>query len=233
VTELGGAGATGPGAAGGVGPGAVRAGAGAGAVVGVGPGAVVAVVGASGVGKDALIGAARTRLGTAAVFPRRVVTRPPGPGEDHEPMDEATFAEADARGDFAAQWRAHGLRYGLRASIDDDVRAGRTVVANVSRGVLDALDARYAHLVVVRVSVSDAVRAERLRARNREPADEVARRLARADPAPDHRADVEIRNDGSVAQGGAQLAGVVLAVGGGVPEGSLPAAPARSAPGVP
>ncbi|WP_035743399.1 phosphonate metabolism protein/1,5-bisphosphokinase (PRPP-forming) PhnN [Arthrobacter sp. MA-N2] len=174
-------------------------------------GAFLAIVGASGVGKDALISYARERLAAAAVyFPRRVITRREGAGEDHEPIDEAGFAAGCACGDFAVSWRAHGLGYGIPAAVDDEIRSGRTVVANVSRGVLGVLAARYPRLVVVRVTVSDDVRASRLRGRGREAVHDIAQRLARTDPAPDHPVDVEIRNDGTVAEGGDRLLRAIM-----------------------
>lgn len=177
----------------------------------IGPGAFVAVVGASGVGKDALITAARAQCGPAAQFPRRVITRPPGPGEDFDSLSEAAFADADARGEFAVSWRAHGLAYGIPVWVDGPVRAGQVVVANVSRGAVGALRERYDRVVVVRITVSDAVRAQRLQARSRESSSDIAGRLARADPAPERVADHEIRNDATVAEGGAALLAVVTA----------------------
>ncbi|WP_415853892.1 phosphonate metabolism protein/1,5-bisphosphokinase (PRPP-forming) PhnN [Sinomonas sp. G460-2] len=179
-----------------------------------GPGPFLAVVGASGVGKDALISYARERLDSGAVsFPRRVITRAAGAGEHHEPIAEEAFAEACAGGAFAVWWRAHGLGYGIPAAVDDEIRAGRAVVANVSRGVLGALAARYERFVVVRVTVSDEVRAQRLHGRGREALHDIAQRLARADPAPLHPADVEIRNDGTVAEGGRALVRAILGAG--------------------
>lgn len=176
----------------------------------VGPGALVAVVGASGAGKDTLIDYARARVDGRAVFPRRVVTRPAGPGEDHEPMDEQSFAEACQRDAFALTWRAHGLLYGIPAAVDTDVRSGRVVVVNVSRTVLDLLANRYARLVVVHVSVSEDVRIARLHARGRESTVAVRERLARPAPAPERRPDLEIRNDGPIEHSGAQLVQAVL-----------------------
>jgi ribose 1,5-bisphosphokinase len=173
------------------------------------PGAFVAVVGASGVGKDALLAEARARCGPGAHFPRRVITRPPGPGEDFESVSEAAFEETERRGGFAVSWRAHGLAYGIPAAVDGPIRAGEVVVANVSRGAIGALEERYARVVVVRITVSETVRATRLRARGRERADAVDRRLSRADPAPERVADHEIRNDGTVAEGGARLLAVI------------------------
>ncbi|MDT3443072.1 MULTISPECIES: phosphonate metabolism protein/1,5-bisphosphokinase (PRPP-forming) PhnN [unclassified Pseudofrankia] len=175
----------------------------------IGPGAFVAVVGASGVGKDALLSFAREHSGALASFPRRVITRPPGPGEDHEPVSEEQFAQASERGDFAVYWHAHGLRYGILASADVEVRDGRVVVANVSRAVIDELAGRYRRFVVVRVTVSEEVRAQRLRARRREPEPGIGQRLARPDPAPGHRVDAVIENDGSLADGGAQLVRII------------------------
>lgn len=175
----------------------------------IGPGAFVAVVGASGVGKDALLSYARERRDTFARFPRRAITRPPGPGEDHDPVTEDQFATARNRGAFAVYWRAHGLCYGLPASVEAEIRDGLVIVANVSRGVIDELDARYRRLVVVHVTVPEEVRAQRLRARRREPEPGIGQRLARPDPAPGHRVDAVIANDGSLAEGGTQLQRII------------------------
>lgn len=124
-------------------------------------------------------------------------------------MTEDQFAAARDRGAFAVYWRAHGLCYGLPASVDADVRDGLVVVANVSRGVIDELGARYRRLVVVHVTVSEEIRARRLRERRREPDPGIGQRLARPDPAPGHRVDALIENDGSLAEGGAQLLRVI------------------------
>ncbi|MCL2514940.1 MAG: phosphonate metabolism protein/1,5-bisphosphokinase (PRPP-forming) PhnN [Microbacteriaceae bacterium] len=181
------------------------AGAGDAAAPAIGPGAFVAVVGASGVGKDALMSYARERLADGAYFPRRAITRLAGAGEDFDPLTEDGFAAAVAAGAFALSWRAHGLGYGIPVATDEHVRAGRVVVVNVSRAVLEELGDRYERLVVVRITVSDEVRAARLHARRREDAADIAQRLTRADPAPDFPVDAEIRNDGTLAEGGDQL----------------------------
>lgn len=175
----------------------------------IGPGAVVAVVGASGVGKDAVLSWAREHANDATRFVRRSITRPAGLGEDHDPIAPDAFAAARDAGRFAVHWEAHGLAYGIPIVVDDDVRDGRVVVANVSRGVLDALAARYARLVVIEVTVSDEVRAERLGRRGRETTEGIEDRLARADPAPGHRVDVVIENDGALADAGARLVAVI------------------------
>lgn len=127
----------------------------------IGSGVVVAVVGPSGAGKDPVMNFARGRLGALAdevIFMRRVITRPTdGDTEDHDGVDEETFNRLKDEGAFAASWRANGLSYGLRANMDDTVRAGGVVVANVSRAAIPALRERYAHVLPVIVTAPAAV----------------------------------------------------------------------------
>lgn len=174
-----------------------------------GAGAFVAVVGASGVGKDSLLALARQRRGHLAHFPQRAITRPPGAEEESTHLDEEAFAAARARGDFAVSWHAHGLLYAIPASADDVVAAGGVVVANVSRAAITALRQRYDRVVLVRVTLSEAVRAQRLHARGREVGDDAARRLERADPAPHQRADHEICNDAALEDGAEELVRII------------------------
>lgn len=182
-------------------------------------GAFVAVVGPSGSGKDALIDLVRESLAARPefVFPRRTITREAGPGEDHDSLDESAFEAAEAGGAFALTWRAHGLAYGIPAEVRDRVAQGAVAVCNVSRETLDRLGAAFGRVCVVRVTAPDEVRLARIRSRGREDEDEVAGRLSRADPAPDHPADLEIRNDGTLPEAAARLVAFldrVLASGG-------------------
>src|SRR5262249_34921393 len=119
----------------------------------IGPGRLVLVVGPSGAGKDTLIDLARARLQDAGsvVFPRRVVTRAAA-GEPHDTMDVETFDNAARAGVFALTWDAHDLRYGIPAEIDGHIRAGRTVVCNVSRAIVAQARERYAEVRVVLVT---------------------------------------------------------------------------------
>src|SRR5258708_40306293 len=103
----------------------------------IGPGRLILVVGPSGAGKDTLLSLARAACADdgTIVFPRRVVTREATASEDNEQVSFEAFQQSCADGGFAMQWEAHGHSYGLPRAIDDDIRAGRTVVANVSRTV--------------------------------------------------------------------------------------------------
>lgn len=178
----------------------------------IGPGRLILVVGPSGAGKDTLIDRARLLLcdHPSVIFPARSVTRPAHRAEDNVEVSEAAFAADRDRGAFALHWRAHGLAYGVPATIDEAIRAGSTVVLNVSRTVVAAARARYARTLVVLVDAPPSLRAERLAARGREDAEAIRSRLeseARHDL--DVRPDVKIVNDGGIGAGAAILAAAV------------------------
>jgi ribose 1,5-bisphosphokinase len=166
-------------------------------------GRLVLVTGPSGVGKDSLLDGARVALAGRSdiVFPRRVITRAAGlGGEDYRAVSEAEFAAMVARGAFALHWPAHGLQYGIPASIEADLAAGRQVVVNVSRGVIDDARAKYANLLVLAINASPDVLRRRLQARGRESAVEIEARLERAAAFRLEGADVAaLSNDGSLA----------------------------------
>jgi ribose 1,5-bisphosphokinase len=174
----------------------------------IGPGRLVVVVGPSGAGKDTLIATARARLaGNASfVFPLRLVTRTATAAEDHLTISDGDFARGVSRGEFAFWWEAHGLKYALPAALDTDLRAGRTVVCNVSRGIIAMLRLRYLQLSVVLVTAPAEVLAARLAGRGRTSDGDLAQRLGRAAPseaafAPDHT----IENVGAITEGAGHL----------------------------
>ena len=147
----------------------------------IGPGKLVLVVGPSGAGKDTLLRLAQAACADdpSIVFVRRVVTREASDAEDNEQVSLEGFRDAQARGAFAVHWEAHGHAYGLPRSIEDDIRAGRTVVANVSRTVLSALRHAYANVLVISITAPADVLAERLAMRKRSSDGNIAQRLAR------------------------------------------------------
>ncbi len=168
------------------------------------PGTLVLVVGPSGAGKDTLIAAARAALqdDRRYVFPRRVVTRQAVAAlEDHDSVTAAEFALREQHGAYALSWDAHGLRYGLPASIGDDIAAGRTVVVNASRAMIGAAAARFPGARVLLIAAAPEVRAARLAERGRESEAEIAERLNR-------EVAVELPNAVRIDNSGALEAGI-------------------------
>lgn len=164
----------------------------------LGPGRLVLVVGPSGAGKDTLLNIARCECADSALitFPRRVVTRRASQFEENDELETAAFRQAIEQDTFAVYWEAHGHCYGLRRSIDDDVRAGRTVVANVSRRVVAVFRRLYAHVAVVEVTAPAEVLAARLSQRHRVSDGDLGARMGRAGSDDPLVADITIVNIG-------------------------------------
>ena len=159
---------------------------------------LILVVGPSGAGKDTLLNLARQALAEDRRFRfvRRVITRPAqAGGEDHDFVSEAAFAKRD----FALQWQAHGLSYGIPADVSEDLIRGVAVVANVSRRVIAGAAERFP-VQVIEVTAPPEILAQRLAARGRETAADIAARLARQPRIPPAVAVERIVNDKTPAE---------------------------------
>ena len=177
-------------------------------------GTLVLVVGPSGAGKDTLIEAAKAALAGDPhfVFPRRVVTRRAIAAlEDHESVTPAEFDRRAANGAYALHWEAHGLSYGLPATLAADLAAGRVVVCNGSRAIVGEAQKRFAGTRVFLIGATMAERAKRLAGRGRESADEIAARLAREVNA-EIAGAVRIDNSGDIASGTARFLEALRAI---------------------
>jgi ribose 1,5-bisphosphokinase len=180
----------------------------------VGPGRFIVVVGPSGAGKDSLLGLARAACADDGnvVFPRRVVTREASASEDNVQVTLDAFRQARARGDFALHWEAHGHCYALPRAIDDDIRAGRTVVANLSRTVVDAIRRGYADVTVVLITAPPEMLSQRLAARARSSDGQTESRLSRVVDDVATAPDVTITNVGSVEGHARELVEIIKGV---------------------
>jgi ribose 1,5-bisphosphokinase len=164
----------------------------------IGPGRLILVVGPSGAGKDTLLGLAHAACAEdrSVIFPLRVVTREASAFEDNEQVTFEAFRHARADGAFAVHWEAHGHGYGLTRAIDDELRAGRTVVANVSRTVIDAVRRAYANVTVVSITAPPEILGVRLAARARGSDGQIEERLGRTVDDPAALPDLTIVNVG-------------------------------------
>lgn len=169
-------------------------------------GVFIAVVGPSGAGKDTLIDAALSQR-PDIVRARRVITREPSPDtEDFESVSDAAFEGMLLAGALALSWDAHGLSYGIPATVKDDLAAGRHVIANLSRRVWQDAKLRFLLKQLIWVTAPREVLAKRLAARGREDVADIEARLRRQTDAPPPEA-VMIDNGGTLEDGvGAFLA---------------------------
>lgn len=143
-------------------------------------GRLVAVVGPSGVGKDTLIdGLCRSMPWLHRV--RRTITRLPGLGERFDSVSPEVFERMRRDGGFCLHWDAHGLRYGLPAPVEARVARGQDAVANLSRRALPDAALVFPRLLVLHLTASPEVLAERLGPRGREDLDDIRARLKRAE----------------------------------------------------
>lgn len=169
-------------------------------------GRLVLVVGPSGAGKDSILRYAIARFAgdDRFVFPKRCITRIVDiAAEDHDSLGEQAFDVQAALGAFALKWEAHGLKYGVRREIDEDLAQGRVVSVNVSRMILADIAHRYPMAVVVEISASPDIRAARIAARGRENATDIMRRIGRSALTTPSKLQLNaICNDGEISEAG-------------------------------
>ncbi|KIN71022.1 Phosphonate metabolism protein/1,5-bisphosphokinase (PRPP-forming) PhnN [Sulfitobacter guttiformis KCTC 32187] len=162
---------------------------------------MIAIVGPSGVGKDSVM-AGMTEADPRLLVVRRVITREADAGgEDFESITPDMFRKHEAAGQFALSWGAHGLQYGVPASVHDQIRGGHDVLVNLSRGILEEANRCFPRLQVIALTANPDILAARLAARARESAGQIARRLKRAaNPIPEGIAFLELDNSGCLSR---------------------------------
>ncbi|MEM9442245.1 MAG: phosphonate metabolism protein/1,5-bisphosphokinase (PRPP-forming) PhnN [Pseudomonadota bacterium] len=149
-----------------------------------GRGVLFLVVGPSGVGKDSLIDGAKRLLANdvSYYFPKRYITRSQDAGgEQHRSVTPKEFKTLRADGSLMMSWEAHKHHYGIPAAAEEALAAGRSVVVNVSRQVIEETRRRWPPVRILLVTAPRDVLAARLTARGRETDDDIQRRLDRID----------------------------------------------------
>ena len=171
------------------------------------------VVGPSGAGKDSLLSGVQPLLPPGQfIFARRVITRQAvAHTEDHDSCSEAEFLAREKNGDFLITWQAHGLMYGLPASLLDAITSGIHVIANGSRNMIEPLQRKVPSFKVIEVNAPLEVLRARLCARSRETPEEIERRLQRTSLAlPSAVPSVRVMNDLSLDIGVSRLKAALL-----------------------
>lgn len=176
-------------------------------------GTLFLVVGPSGAGKDSLLDAARRELGSDPRyhFVQREITRPADAGgEDHIAVSDADFSRRTIEGHYALFWQANGLNYGVNSAINAHLAAGRHVICNASRAIVDVARVRFLPLQIIVVTAPTEVLACRIAARGRESLEEIDARLRRAKIALPHGADVTVINNAGILEDATALFVAVL-----------------------
>lgn len=164
-------------------------------------GRLIAVVGPSGVGKDSVMHGIHEAMPHVHLV-RRVITRAPGlGGEDYDAVSIPEFEAMSEDGAFSLQWGAHGLLYGIPASVRYQINKGTDCLANFSRTALHEASEKFPRLLVLNITAKPETLANRLAARGRETTDEIAKRLAEAQKSLPKGLDViHLSNDGPLYQ---------------------------------
>lgn len=175
-------------------------------------GQLIAVVGPSGVGKDTIMQTLKAQCPEIELA-KRVITRPQDAGgEDFIGASAEEFARRKSDGEFALDWIAHGLSYGVPKSIEEYLEDGRNVLFNGSRAALPLAEEKYPELKIIMILASQETLAKRLADRGRESARDVQNRLKRASyKAPAGKNVVMISNDGKLQDAVDQLKKAITA----------------------
>ena len=169
------------------------------------------VMGPSGSGKDTLLSYLRSHRPTGVIFAHRYITRgADSSGEVHIPVDEEEFLERRAHGLFCLSWQAHDLAYAIGLEVEIWLQRGLHVVMNGSRAAFAQAQASFARCQGILIQADPDLVRKRLRARGREDAAQVAKRLERAAAfAVQDQGIITLANNGPPEQAGQTLVEII------------------------
>eukprot|EP00466_Bigelowiella_natans_P013005 jgi/Bigna1/72469/fgenesh1_pg.20_\ len=162
--------------------------------------------------QDTLLLKAKERLGKEecpdVMFIKRHLTREKKTTPLEKAVSTSTFLADSVNGMHALEWDAHNTKYAIPSKpVSQAIRAGKSMVMNVSRSIIDAareLFGQDAEVMCLHITASKKTLAERLRRRGRETDEQIEKRLERAS---NYNGSVrgnhviEIRNEGSIEEG--------------------------------
>lgn len=185
-------------------------------------GRLVYVVGPSGAGKDSVMEYARTHLPARAgiIFARRFITREPAAaGEQHIPVSSSDFERMRLHRQFALNWDANGLRYGIGREIQTWMDLGFHVITNGSREYLPTALTLFPDAAVICITASIETIRFRLHQRQRESDVEIEKRIQRTTTLslPSGCRVTTIINDGTLEAAGDSLIKSLLALNSKIP----------------
>jgi ribose 1,5-bisphosphokinase len=171
---------------------------------------LIYTIGPSGAGKDSVLEWLGQHVpeGMTVHFARRVIDRPvQAHGETHESVSTSDFLAQRALQSFALCWTANGHYYGVRHAELSALDCGQWVFVNGSREYLDKALATFPSMVVLHITAPMEVLALRLAGRQRESAQQIAARLARAGAfqSLQQYALIEVQNSGTLDEAGHRL----------------------------
>ncbi len=179
-------------------------------------GTLILVVGNSGSGKDSIIN------GTSEEYPldlkkvyvaKRYITRPPSETEDNYFISSEEFNERNKQGKFALQWHIYGLDYGVPIEIENWLKKGHTVIANVSRTIINDTRKKYKNVKVVFIDVPFDIILLRLKNRERESEQRLKERIERASNNQKFpEADFVVDNSGELDEAISQFLNYVISI---------------------
>jgi guanylate kinase len=148
-------------------------------------GRLIVLSGPSGVGKDTVLDRV-FQLAPQLHYSISYTTRLPRPGEvngrSYSFVDEKTFAEMEARGEFLESATVHGHRYGTsRKRIAEALERGEDIVLKIDvQGARQLRERGEEALFIFLLPPSEAALHERLRGRGTDDAEAISRRQADA-----------------------------------------------------
>ena len=147
------------------------------------PGMLFLVIGNSGSGKDSIISKVINEYPKhlKKIFRvKRYITREPSENEENYNISYKKFVEMVKKGDFALRWHIYELDYGVHIEIEEMLKKGHPVVANVSRTIIKKAREQYQNVKVIFIKVPIEISVKRIKSRGRENKNLLGERIERA-----------------------------------------------------